>query len=570
LTLYELLTLETPYQESSPARLLKLISEHEPQAPRHRNPAIPRDLETIVLKAIAREPNHRYASARDLAEDLRCYLDDRPIQARRVAAWERGWRWCRRNRGSAALAATALAFLVLAAVVGWWGYVSTVRALDRESQRRLEAEAATQRADANVELSLEALQNIFATLAQHKEPAPHEPTPAISINALATNSAENEKRPKRDEHKGPDAPDEPPPPPPSKEEFDAALLQTVLKFYDRFAEQNPTDPKLQVVAAGAFSQVAELHRRLEEFDAAATDYGRAVQVYARLEQDFPNEARYAAAKADVEMRWAALPGSAATLESRRARAKQAGQIAAELAKRFPDQPDYRSLAAKAQWTLGLIGRQAGQKDDAEISMREAIKQQRQLVDEPERGRAYLAGLIAMQHELAEFLVSIDRVQDARSLVESSLALLEDGRPDRHTRRMLGPQYNQYADVLQRLGKTDEAATMRERAAQLHRDGPPDGPPGMRGEGGPRDGRPGGGGGRHDDGPPGFGPRGFGPPPGMGPPPFEGREGRGPPRAGGPRGNGPGEGPLGRGPREPGDHPPPRRGADPSGPPDPPF
>ena len=105
--------------------MLKLISEQEPVAPRRRNPAIPRDLETIVLKAIAREPNHRYPAAHDLAEDLRRFLDDRPIQARRVAAWERGWRWCRRNRGSAALAATALAFLVLAAVVGWWGYVST-------------------------------------------------------------------------------------------------------------------------------------------------------------------------------------------------------------------------------------------------------------------------------------------------------------------------------------------------------------------------------------------------------------------------------------------------------------
>ena len=169
LTLYELLTLETPYNETNPARLLKLIGEQEPQAPRRRNPAIPRDLETIVLKAIAREPNHRYPAARELAEDLRRFLDDRPIQARRVAAWERGWRWCRRNRGSAAWAATALSFLVLSAVVGWWGYVSTDRALDRESQRRLEAEAATQRADANVELSLEALQNIFGRpLAQHQ------------------------------------------------------------------------------------------------------------------------------------------------------------------------------------------------------------------------------------------------------------------------------------------------------------------------------------------------------------------------------------------------------------------
>ena len=83
------------------------MSEGQPAPPRMLDPTIPRDLETIILKAIAREPGHRYATAGALADDLRCFLDDRPIRARRATAFERIWRWRRRNQATAALMATA-------------------------------------------------------------------------------------------------------------------------------------------------------------------------------------------------------------------------------------------------------------------------------------------------------------------------------------------------------------------------------------------------------------------------------------------------------------------------------
>ncbi len=72
---------------------------------------IPRNLETIVLKAIAKEPEARYPSASDLAEDLRRYLTDRPIRARRTGAAS-AWRWARRNPMTAALAASLAAVFV--------------------------------------------------------------------------------------------------------------------------------------------------------------------------------------------------------------------------------------------------------------------------------------------------------------------------------------------------------------------------------------------------------------------------------------------------------------------------
>src|SRR5207248_1256368 len=82
--------------------------------PRALDARVPRDLETIVLKAMAREPGDRYPTATALAEDLRCFLTDRPIRARRTPLWERTWRLCKRNRLVASLTALLVMFLLVA------------------------------------------------------------------------------------------------------------------------------------------------------------------------------------------------------------------------------------------------------------------------------------------------------------------------------------------------------------------------------------------------------------------------------------------------------------------------
>ena len=98
LTLYELLTLLPPFGDLSQSELLRQVGEGQPAPPRRLDPSIPRDLETVILKAIAREPGHRYATASALADDLRRFLEDRPVRARRATALEEAWRWSRRNR----------------------------------------------------------------------------------------------------------------------------------------------------------------------------------------------------------------------------------------------------------------------------------------------------------------------------------------------------------------------------------------------------------------------------------------------------------------------------------------
>ncbi len=100
LTLYELLLLRPAFKASDRLKLIDQIQHQDPPPPRRLDRRIPRDLETIILKSIEREPKRRYQSAEEMAEDLRRYLAGEPIQARPVTSGERLVKWARRNRPS--------------------------------------------------------------------------------------------------------------------------------------------------------------------------------------------------------------------------------------------------------------------------------------------------------------------------------------------------------------------------------------------------------------------------------------------------------------------------------------
>jgi eukaryotic-like serine/threonine-protein kinase len=116
LSLYELLTLRPAFADSDRLKLIEQIKTEEPKKPRAIDARIPRDLETIVLKAIEKDPKARYQSAEAMAEDLRLFLADEPIRARQVSAWERYRRWARRNPVIAGLGAALGALLVATTV----------------------------------------------------------------------------------------------------------------------------------------------------------------------------------------------------------------------------------------------------------------------------------------------------------------------------------------------------------------------------------------------------------------------------------------------------------------------
>jgi WD40 repeat protein len=139
--LYELLTGERPFRGVTQMVLQQQVHD-EPRRPRKLNDAVPRDLETITLKCLAKEPGRRYQSAGELAEDLQRWLEGRPIQARPIGVLGRTWRWCRRKPGLASAVGAATLFLVLGSLI------SSLLAVQAHSEaRRADREAASARAN---------------------------------------------------------------------------------------------------------------------------------------------------------------------------------------------------------------------------------------------------------------------------------------------------------------------------------------------------------------------------------------------------------------------------------------
>jgi serine/threonine-protein kinase len=168
--LYEMLVGHPPFRGETPLDTMNLVLTQEVVSPRRLQPKVPRDLETICLKCLRKEPRHRYASAEALAEDLRRFQAGEPIQARPAGPVERLAGWCRRHPGVAILAALLiLVFSTGLAGVSWKWREAELHKLQAEARAEAEAQAradeavARQKAEQAEKATAEALRYITAT-----------------------------------------------------------------------------------------------------------------------------------------------------------------------------------------------------------------------------------------------------------------------------------------------------------------------------------------------------------------------------------------------------------------------
>jgi len=240
-TLYELLTAQPAFDGRDRQELLQQIAFTEPIAPRKLAPAIPRDLETIVGKAMVKEPERRYSTASELADDLRRYLDDRPVLARRPNLPERAARCLRRHRKASATAA-ALVVLVGLASAG-----ATVQ-LWREQQKTWSALQSAQLARSN---EREALLFTFAASDQIAQRALF----LIAAPKPAQSSAESQ--------------------------HDQDFCRKALGYYAEIARRYERDPEMQSIVAAAYHRVGFIRMILG--DSHAEDAIRkSITLYERL------------------------------------------------------------------------------------------------------------------------------------------------------------------------------------------------------------------------------------------------------------------------------------------------
>jgi WD40 repeat protein len=159
--LYELFTGRPPFTAPTWMEVLNQVLAEEPVPPRRLQPSLPRDLDTICLKCLQKEPARRYASAEELAADLDRFLEGKPVLARPVGRVERAWKWLKRRPAAAALAALAAAATVLGAagvaaalVYALAGWSEAARAGKNEAEERRQAVAARDRAEISAYFSL--------------------------------------------------------------------------------------------------------------------------------------------------------------------------------------------------------------------------------------------------------------------------------------------------------------------------------------------------------------------------------------------------------------------------------
>ena len=145
-TIYELLVLRPAFSGADRQEILRRIASDEPKPPRQINPRIPRDLETIVLKAMTKEPAGRYQTARELATDLKRYLDQQPIHARRPKLADKCVKWSRRHP---AAVWAAILVLLSTTIVSAVSTALIIKAFNGETEQRLQAEENERQAKVN-------------------------------------------------------------------------------------------------------------------------------------------------------------------------------------------------------------------------------------------------------------------------------------------------------------------------------------------------------------------------------------------------------------------------------------
>ena len=254
-TLYEMIVLRPAFDAPDRARLMRQILENEPDSLRKLDRRVPRDLETIVHKAMARDPSARYQTAAVMAEDLRLFLQDRPIAARRSTPIERTWRWCRRNPIVAGLAASLL-------VVFLASFVAVTAALVRARADRKLAGERMLKAQTSEALARSEKARADLGFAQARS--------AVDdyLNKVTEDDTLKET--------------------PKLKPLRRKLLESAVTFYQDFVRDHRDDPSLRVEIAAVTLRMAQVRSQVS--DSIFKDVAReAVTLYEALANEFPSD-----------------------------------------------------------------------------------------------------------------------------------------------------------------------------------------------------------------------------------------------------------------------------------------
>lgn len=421
-TLYELMTGKRPFDGELWEDVQKQILEQPPVPPRRHNPAIPLDLEAVVLKAMAKQPQGRYQSAAEMAEDLRCFLEGLPTRARPPRVVERGWRWAGRHQAVAALLVVST-FAVLGIIGGLLVYnrdMSTALVEVRDQRNRAEKRYKQTR-------------EVVGFMAD------------VGVQELGGK--------------------------PGLHELQRKVLQRVLQYCQHFLEEHGADPALKSDLAGTYHTVGSILGRIGSRQEALNAFDRALVLYGELSTAEPAELTHRRKLATTLQKRGVLQSAFGRRDDADASLRRALKMTMALAAESPDKPDIQADLAESWNNLGRLLTDQGEREAALQAHERALTLYQRLGEKdpeslrPLRGLATnLNAMALLQKYMGQRELSVQNLGKAANFLKAALRRRPESADLQYR---LGGIFTNLALDLEQQGRFKDAEDLFREALDLH-------------------------------------------------------------------------------------------------------
>ena len=348
--------------------VLQVLSD-EPVPPRRLNPSVPRDLETICLKCLEKEPARRYASAAALADDLRRFLAGEPILARPVGRAERAWRWCRRNPAVASLVASLALALLIGFIGVTWGW--------------LEARRQRSQAEQNFRMALRAVDDYLTRVSESR---------VLRVPGL--------------------------------EPLRRELLEDALRYYRNFVQLRAEDPTVRDELMRAYQRVGDINNLIGTTTAAEDAYRQSLTLAESLAAKRPDDAAIQRDLARLHNHIGLIQMKTGQTDLAFRSMNRARSISEALVQAHPAQHAYASDLAGYSHNLGMLMEETGRSAEGLEPLEQAFNIFERLAREHPDVDSYQSELAHTGRGIGNLLSDIGRTSEAMERYRRSRDALE--------------------------------------------------------------------------------------------------------------------------------------------------
>jgi serine/threonine protein kinase len=463
--LYEMLTGRPPFRAETPVETLRQVVGEEPVRPTRLQPKVPRDLETICLQCLQKQPERRYATAAALADDLQRFLRGEPISARPTPWWEVAAKWAKRRPALAGLVAVSILAALSLAVGGLW-YNAHLQAalLDAREQRdkaadrfQMAREAVDQfhtKVSESPELKakgterlrtqlLETALRFYQRFVQEEGGAEVQAERGRAYYRLAALYGETGR---------------------NKEAEDA--YQHALQIFRSLAAANPDVPEFQLNLADGYNELHRVYLISARTQEAETALEQALELTKRLAENHPADQKY---QRTVGVCYRNL-SNLYTQTGRPQLAERAIKEAQTVLERLSgDAPDVQELLAQTYHALGVLYHTTNRRNLAEEPYARALALRKSLVKtrpdcQPDLLRSYRA--------LGTLYIETERYPEAEKIHKEALAICKELAASHPTmpdyQKLLAGTYEELGNVYLETGPYDRAETNYRQALDIQR------------------------------------------------------------------------------------------------------